>query len=248
MTTRQDLEMDDVARRMFARWSQENFFRYMRHEFALDHLPTSAVEPADPSRLVPNPAIKQKSKELQQLRAKLTTAERDYGEKALDNPEHKRPTMRGFKIAHAQLGEEIRHLRSACDALEAEVKALPKRVELRELLDDAKIVQLERERKVFTDAIKMAAYRAETQLANLVGPLLPDREDEARSFLQKVFQLPADIVPDEERRQLVVRLHGMANWRSNRALAALCEILNEQNVCFPGTDLQLVLEAPVSPE
>ena len=43
--------------RMFSRWQQENFFRYMRHEFALDHLPTTAVEPADPLRSVPNPAV-----------------------------------------------------------------------------------------------------------------------------------------------------------------------------------------------
>jgi hypothetical protein len=33
---------------MFERWTQENFFRYMRQHFALDALLTYAVEPADP--------------------------------------------------------------------------------------------------------------------------------------------------------------------------------------------------------
>ena len=39
-------------------------------------------------------------------------------------------------------------------------------------------------RKIITDTVKMVAYRAETQLANLVGPLLPSRHDEARKFMR----------------------------------------------------------------
>ena len=45
--------------------------------------------------------------------------------------------------------------------------------------------------KIITDTVKMVAYRAETQLANLVGPLLPSRHDEARKFMRQVFELPA---------------------------------------------------------
>ena len=106
------------------------------------------------------------------------------------------------------------------------------------------VIRLERERKTITDTLKMVAYRAETQLANLVGPLLPYRDDEARKFMRQVFELPADLLPDYANRKLVVRLHSMANPRSNRALRALCEVLNDFNVCYPKTDLRLVLEAP----
>ncbi len=52
MTTRQDLNAEQIAKRMFSRWSQENFFRYMRHEYSLDHLITYDVEEADGERLV----------------------------------------------------------------------------------------------------------------------------------------------------------------------------------------------------
>ena len=55
MTTRQDLPATVIAERMFARWRQENFFKYMQAEFNLDHLSTSATEPADPQRCVPHP-------------------------------------------------------------------------------------------------------------------------------------------------------------------------------------------------
>ena len=244
MTTRRDLSLEIVALRMFSRWQQENFFRYMRHEFALDHLPTTAVEPADPKRSVPNPAVKQKKQELSQAKARLKKAEQAYGQKAYDNPEQKRRTVRGFKISHAELGREIHRLRETCERLDAEVKMLPNRVPLREVMDGEAIVRLERERKIITDTLKMVAYRAETQLANLVGPLLPYRDDEARKFMRQVFELPADLLPDYQQGKLVVRLHSMANPRSNRALDALCEVLNNFDVCYPKTNLRLVLEAP----
>ena len=244
VTTRHDLSLEAVALRMFSRWQQENFFRYMRHEFALDHLPTTAVEPADQERSVPNPARKKKRRELEQVKGQLTQADQAYGQKAHDNPEHKRRTVRGFKISHAELGREIKKLREARRQLEAEVKALPKRVPVREVMDGEPVVRLERERKTITDTLKMVAYRAETQLANLVGPLLPCRNDEARKFMRQVFGLAADLLPDHEQGTLLVRLHSMTTPRDNRALAALCGVLNDLRVRYPGTKLRLVLEAP----
>ena len=162
MTTRRDLSLKTVALRMFSRWQQENFFRYMRHEFALDHLPTTAVEPADPERSVPNPAVKKKKRELTLAKARVNKAEQAYGQKAYENPEQKRRTVRGFKISHAELGQRIRLLRETCEQLDAELKALPARVPVREVMNGEPVVQLERERKIITDTLKMVAYRAET--------------------------------------------------------------------------------------
>ena len=87
------------------------------------------------------------------------------------------------------------------------------------------IVRLERERKTITDTLKMVAYRAETQLAHLVGPLLPSRDDEARKFMRQVFELPGDLLPDYEQGTLLVRLHSMTTPRDNRTLVALCGVL-----------------------
>jgi transposase/uncharacterized small protein (DUF1192 family) len=249
VTTRRDLPIETVALRMFSRWQQENFFRYMRHEFALDHLPTTAVEPADPERSVPNPAVKEKKREVGRVNAELTKTEQAYGQKAHENPEQKVRTVRGFKISHAELGGKIKKLRGERERLEADLKALPKRVPVRETMDGAPIVQLERERKIITDTFKMVAYRAETQLANLVGPLLPHRDDEARKFMRQVFELPADLLPDYEQGTLVVRMHSMSTPRANHVLATLCGVLNDLAVCYPGTELRLVLEATqTSPE
>jgi len=59
----------------------------------------------------------------------------------------------------------------------------------------------------------MVSCRAETQPANLVGPLLPQRADEARKFMRQAFDLPADLLPDDQEGTLLVPLlsqHGNA--------------------------------------
>jgi hypothetical protein len=55
ITSRCDLRDIEVAYRMFERWRQENFFKYMREEFLLDALVDYWIEPEDPTRSIPNP-------------------------------------------------------------------------------------------------------------------------------------------------------------------------------------------------
>ena len=50
----------------------------MRQEYALDHLVTYAVEPADPQRLVPNPQCKAIEKELAPWRRQLIGLQQVY--------------------------------------------------------------------------------------------------------------------------------------------------------------------------
>jgi prepilin-type processing-associated H-X9-DG protein len=237
VTTRWDLSLSEVAARMFARWRQENFFRYMRHEFALDHLPTNAVERADPERRVPNPARKAKAKEYGALRTDLRRLREELGHAAFHgNGQDHSPDPGDLK-------EKITDLERRIATTKYELAALPEKIPLKQLMPVHEIVQLERERKRISDAIKMAAYRAETELAALAGPSLgTHHQDEARSFLRQVFHLPADLMPDEDR--LLVRLHAMANPRANRVLNELCHILNGYEARFPGTSLRVVLEPP----
>src|SRR5437899_865067 len=55
ITNRWDLRHIQAAHRMFDRWRQENFFKYMREEFLLDALVDYRIEPEDPTRTIPNP-------------------------------------------------------------------------------------------------------------------------------------------------------------------------------------------------
>jgi len=244
VTTRADLAIEVVAARMFERWTQENFFRYMRQHFALDALVTYAVEPADPERTIPNPARRAIAKALTTSRAALTELEQAYGRQARTNPEAQRPTMRGFKIAQAGLSQRITALERKCRRLQARRAALPQRVPVNAVLDEAEIVKLSPEAKHLTDTIKMVAYRAETALVRSLTPCYARTEDEGRALIREMLLTSADILPHPEDHRLLVRLHSLANPRSNDALATLCETLNRLEVRYPGTDLQLVYQAP----
>jgi len=244
VTTRTDLPIEVVAYRMFERWTQENFFRYMRQHFALDALVTYAVEPADPERSIPNPKRKTIAKALARSRAALTELEQTYGQQARANPEAQRPTMRGFKIAQGTLSHRITALETTCHRLKARLAALPKRVPVKAVLEQAEIVTLAPEAKHLTDTIKMVAYRAETALARCLTLHYARTEDDGHALVREMLLTSADIVPHPDAHRVLVRLHSLANPRSNAALAALCETLNALEVRYPGTDLQLVYQAP----
>jgi Transposase protein len=244
VTTRTDWRIETVAYRMFERWTQENFFRYMRQHFALDALVNYAVEPADPKRSVPNPKRKALAKELSASRAVLKELEGAYGQQARANPEAQRPTMRGFKIAQAELSRQLRAREAKCEQLRERLAALPERVPLNTVLDEAEIVRLAPEAKHFTDTIKMLAFRAETALVRCLTQNGVRTEDDGRALVREMLLSSADIVPQAQEHRLLVRLHSLANPRHNNALAKLCATLNALEIRYPGTDLTLVYEAP----
>ncbi|MGA1839377.1 MAG: putative transposase [bacterium] len=87
----------------------------------------------------------------------------------------------------------------------------------------------------------MIAYRAETAIVNILRDYIL-KKDEARALVRQIFLTDADIEPDEEKGILKVKIHNMANFRNNRYVQKLCEVLNESETIFPGTCLRLVYD------
>jgi len=241
ITTSEKLPLLAVAHRMFSRWRQENFFRYMRHEFALDHLCTHEVEPADPRREVAHPERTLLKKKLASARSSLARLE----DKSLNMQPGGLARVGRRRLSEDEMDEFLVHREEEIDRLKLRIAALPERVTLDRVLDPSEIVQLERERKVLVDAIKLIAYRAESALARVMEPLLARHEEETRKFLKTVFQTTADMIPDPAARRLTVRFHGLANPRMTRALGELCALVNSHEVRYPDTSLRLHFEAPL---
>jgi hypothetical protein len=241
LTTRWKMPILEVAWRMFERWRQENFFRYMREHFALDAVVSRRVEPVDPMRSVPNSKRRTLEKRLASMRLQLQKLRSEYGARAFDNEESQRPTTRGFKIANGRLGAQIRDLSQRCRRLKERISALPKRVALRKAGGQT-IVSLDPETKHLTDTIKMLAYRAETALVGLLGPAYARTEEEGRALVREILRTAADVLPDEGAGLLRIRLHGLANPRSNEAVQHLCEQLNELEISYPATGLRMRYE------
>jgi Transposase protein/Winged helix-turn helix len=240
ITTNERLSTLEVAHSMFSRWRQENFFRYMRQTYALDHLCTNDVEPADPERMVPHP---QRNEFDKQIRAARTALGQLVGRQCELKP-GETLRLKGRTLNEEELDQHLLKCQDGIKRLKQRRDALPKKVLLSQVLDADQIVQLERERKILTDAFKMIAYRAESQMARWIEPFFARHQEEARKFLQSVFQATADLIPDHEQRTLTVHFHGLANPRATRALSDLCDIVNETPACFPGTDLRMQFQAP----
>jgi transposase len=236
ITSRWDLRDIEVAYRMFDRWRQENFFKYMREEFLLDALVDYRIEPEDPTRTLPNPERRALDQEIHAARAEVARLEQQYGAAAADNAEQRRPTMRGFKIAHGKLGKKLRAARARVANLLDRRHEVPKRVEVRDLSDGA-VVKLATERKHLTNLLKMVAYQAESDLLALLRPHYARADQEGRTLLHELFAAAGDIrVSDSE---LHITLAPLSSPHRTRAVEALCDLLDQTATTFPGTRLRV---------
>ncbi|MGH8918552.1 MAG: putative transposase [Actinomycetes bacterium] len=230
LTTRADPDPAPVAHAMFSRWRQENFFRYMRAHFALDGLDSYATVADDLTRAVTNQAKRAAAAAVAEAKAAIATAEAGYGRAA------KAGVTGEVAKALAGLGTAIDGAKGHLGELAATAKATPAKAPLGDSHPDAR--RLDPERKRIFDAIRMATYNAESDLARLLGPHYARSEDEARSFLREVYNSPADLEVVDG--QLHVRINPLSAPRRSRALAALCTDLTATETIYPGTDLVLV--------
>jgi hypothetical protein len=226
LTSRKDLSALEVAYRMFSRWRQENFFKYLREEYLLDALVDYRDEPDDPARDVPNPAWARVDKKLKEARAELARLQQRYGAAALDNQEQQRPTMRGFKIAHGKLGQKIRALAQRALRLERQRARIPPRIPVSQRVEGP-VIKLATECKHLTDLLKMVAYQTESDLLRLLAPHYKRHADEGRTLLHTAFAAPADI--DVTNTELRVTLASL----SSRVFGRICGRLTEGRGRWP---------------
>jgi hypothetical protein len=107
----------------------------MREKFLLDALVDYQIEPEDPTRTIPNPERRALDKAIRAARTDLAKLEREYGAAAADNAKRRRPTMRGLKIAHRRLGQQLRTARARGAQLFEQRRDVPKRVEIRDITE-----------------------------------------------------------------------------------------------------------------
>jgi len=236
VTSRFDISAIELAYRMFERWRQENFLKYLREEYALDTLVDYEAEPYNPEKLMPNPERRKIKKELMTVCTKLRGLEAIYGGAVIDNKEVKRVTVRGFKIAHGELGKEIRELRKQIEILKTKQKQLPKHVKVTELSGEP-LVRLSTERKHLSDCIKMVAYQAESDLLALIRPHYARADQEGRTLISSALQNPADLQVNQK--ELRITLAPLSSEHRSIAIAAMCDTLNKMNCYFPGSKLQM---------
>jgi len=240
LTTNFQAPMTTLAPSLFARWCQENFFRYMREHFGLDRLIEYRTEPIPDAIQVVNPEWRKLDS---QIRSKIGQRHRQaaqFGTLALSED----PTdseLQGFQQRKAHLREEIESFDWQIGQLKRSRKNTQHHIPVNLLPEEDRFTRLCTERKHFVDTIKMIAYRAESSMASLLREHIA-RPDDARALLRQIFDAEADLTPDLVTNTLTVRLHHLTQAAHDQAIEHMLAELNATQTIFPGTHLTLVFK------
>lgn len=227
-----------LAAFLFARWSQENFFRYMRQHFGLDALVEYGTEQMPDTALTVNPVWRERNAEVRQKHSQLRRHKALLEVARLDRPLSE-AAVTEYQLRQGQLQEQIDHLQRELEVLKPRRKETPHHVLVKDLPEKFRFTRLRSERKHFLDTIKMISYRAETSMVSIVREKLA-RGDDGRALLRQIFETAADLIPDLPQQTLTVRLHHLTQRAHDVAIRHLCEELNATETLFPGTELKLI--------
>ena len=246
VTTAKNLEATLLAPHMFARWSQENFFAYAMHHFAIDELTSFGEESFAGTEIVVNPEWRILDKAQRSHAGKLTRTRAKFLEidtQKRADPNHKQHGS--WLQAKADLLEEIENLQTRQQKTKEQKKGVEKHLCWNDLPEEQRFSKLPSSRRILVNTIGMIAYRAETAMA-----LLLKRENftlaQARALLQGLFKTSVDLVPDEN--TLNIHLHGSATPADNQRLIELLNPLNETETLFPGTEQKMVFHSRAARE
>ena len=231
ITTHPQMPLEQVAGAMFSRWSQENFFKYLREQFNLDALPTHDLEPLDPDAAVVNPVRRALEKTIRRVRSRLA-AVRNRLVPAQQEPDSDTAN---------RLEADAKALAGELDELQQQRVDTPTHVRAGNLSEQDKLDALPVGGRLFMDLVRMIAYRAETRMmAPLIGA--QGKKPNARRLLRALLTSDANIIPEPAQDILRIQLLGLGSDACDRMLAPLIEELTATRTIYPGTELRLVYE------
>lgn len=238
LTTDYHSDMTWLAAAMFARWCQENFFKYMREHFNIDRLVEYSTEAVPDTTVVVNPrwreldgAVRSKNGQLQRQLSLFGEASFSEGVEGA--------AVQTYQMRKGEIQENIVHLQDDIQQLKKQRKETQHHITMDKLEEKDRFARLAKEKKHFVDTIKMIAYRAETAMAEVLKEKL-SRTDDVKAFLRRLYETEADLKPDVENNTLTVRLHHSSTQAHDEAIQHLCDELNATETIFPGTNLKLI--------
>ena len=227
-----------LAALLFARWSQENYFRYMRQHFGLDALVEYGTEAMPDTAFTVNPDWRKLNTEVRQKHSLLRRLKALWQGTSLEKPISE-ASVTEHQLRQGQLQERIDAVEKDLEELKPKRKAAPRHVLVKNLPEEHAFTRLRSERKHFLDTIKMISYRAETCMVSIVREKLA-RNDDGRALLRQIFDTDVDLIPDAEQQTLTVRLHHLTQRAHDEVIRHLCEELNATETLFPGTKFKMI--------
>ena len=238
VTTNYSLKIILVGLYMFARWSQENFFKYMMQEFWIDTLVSYYKEKISDTSVLVNPEYRT----LENLRKKLTSTlnhiKAKFSTLVLANTPIEKRKLEKYLVSKEELKTEIEQYQTEIEKVKLQKKDVPYKILYRELPENEKFDKVINQRKHFLDTVKLITYRAETALSFTIKQYM-SHEDESRLLLKQIYKTDANLKVDKAKKRLIVEIHKLAHWKDDKILEKLCEQMNHTETKFPETNLVL---------
>ena len=244
ITSNFELSLTEVALKMFTRWTQENYFKYMIADFDIDKMiEYGTQELKNKSIKIPNPCYVQLSYKIKKMKEKKGRLEAKLYQKI--DPENTASIEKLHKIiTHEKtLIEQINDCKEEINKLIEERKNVTARISINQLPLDKQYNMLKQESKKLKNIIAMLAYRAESSLYNLLPEFYANADKDGRQLLKEIFISDADFIPDLQKQILTVRLHSLSTPRANTVVKKLCDFLNITQCRFPYSNLTLFYDS-----
>ena len=240
ITTNYKISTALIAFYMFSRWTQENFFRYMRQEYDIDRIMQYGVEELDQAIMVVNREYSNMTYQLKKLRERKARRQAKLHVLVEENIKGEMEQTGKNLEKQSRFREEIQLLEAEEQEILVQRKQQPYKISIGEMPEDARYNKLKAESKHLQNIIKIICYRAETAIANLLAAHYRKSANEIRALVKSIIFTKADLYPDYRTNTLTVRLNSLATPRDNMAIREICETLNDYEAVFPGTRLKLV--------
>ena len=199
ITTNKMITVVQIAAYMFGRWVQENFFRYMRQEYALDKIIQYGIEQIDDSFHVVNREysnityrIKKEREKLSRRKAKLYNHQQQmpHGE------EIQSKKMAKWIRTQAELLQQTEDTEQKIEQLLRERSTIPYKIPVSQMPPQSRYNKLDQESKHLQNIVKIICYRSESALANLIAPHFTRSRDEIRALIKSIIMRSIDLNPD----------------------------------------------------
>ena len=232
-----------VAIKMFARWSQENFFRYLIYDYDFDKMVEYGIESITGDIRIVNPEYTKLSSQIKKLREKKSRVDAKLFAFIEENLDVSVEYFGDIIEKQSRWKEKQNELEALINQAVALRKSVPSRIALKDMPENIKYNRLKKESKIFMNIIKMISYRAETALFNIIKPFYKNADKDGRQIIKDIFTADADMIPDYVNNTLTVQLHSLSTPRANRVVHELCLFLNETETIYPNTNLKLVFKS-----
>ncbi len=240
VTTNKKLKITLIAIKMFQRWTQENFFKYLRNDYDLDRIVHYIVNEIDGDFKVVNPPYRKLTNRLKKTREKIARRKAILYELINENLNTGADGTKRNLEKQSKVKDELQGFEADEKELLEQRKQHPCKITIKEMEEKIRYNKLDVESKLFQNIIKMICYRAETTFSILLAANYKKKTKEMRALTKSLIKTKANIIPDYKNETLTIELYSLSNPRDNKAAKEICQTLNDSETKFPRTNLKLI--------